>query len=546
MPPWSAMLVAACLLAGISTVSAQSPGSLSTYAIEGLAVGARVASGSPAYREYKCIQSDQFDGFTWCQKTRQQRERRSSSEATYSLLHSLDGNIVYINKYQAPTFFARNEAEHDIQSYSQKFGESPRTTIRMPSRSGFDGILASWGKTVLEPLDTENRKAFAEGRRLGKGYYIDFIGNFDRSAKENFPLYRITGGAGFIFAASFDQRGRGTLRLVGVDASAFYPELIANPLPSEPQDISLTAAERPSADPDIARQRTQKATEQAKADLEVARQESETAKRNAQLAKTEIESLNAERAKLNAAVQRLETSNLAAESKAKVMQSVAYSAFVIALIAMVSSLFFVIRKKPTGPKWIGAETIPIQVAGHSSVTDPAPKSNGGVSQTSEAGDIRSSSPETAEASTSNADIVGSQSKSGVSNHDCICCLQPDEIAARLMSLNAVDLRPENRNQVPSSAGLYAIHNKRTGICLWAGTTDNLRDRVFNQHYKLGADESAGSDLIRVVQKNIFKVAEPATRPKAQEWIRENCVVRWLVLASERQLRKRLNPIWRKR
>jgi hypothetical protein len=202
------VLAAACLVAGTSTASAQSPGNLSTYAIEGVALGARIPFDSSAYREYKCSPSDQFEAFTWCQKTRQ--ERRSSSEATYSVLHSLDGNIVYINRYQAPTFFARNEAEQDIQSYSRKFGESPQT-IRMPPRLGINGILAAWGKTVLEPLDIDNRRAFAEGRRLSKGYYIDFIGDFTRSAKEGFPLYRISGGAGFIFAASFDQKGHGTL-----------------------------------------------------------------------------------------------------------------------------------------------------------------------------------------------------------------------------------------------------------------------------------------------------------------------------------------------
>src|SRR5262249_61781523 len=140
----------------------------------------------------------------------------------------------------------RHEAEHDIQSYSQKLGESPRTKIRMPHQPGLDGILASWGNTVLEPLDAENRKAFAEGRRLGKGYYIDFIGNFDRSAKEDFPLYRISGGAGFILAASFDQRGRGTLRLVAVDASVFYPDLLATPLPRQPQHCNQKPAGRPT------------------------------------------------------------------------------------------------------------------------------------------------------------------------------------------------------------------------------------------------------------------------------------------------------------
>src|SRR5215475_9849215 len=312
VPRWLGLLSAVCLLACITTTFAQSPGSqISIYAVEGLALGAHIPFDSSAYREYKCSPSDQFDGFTWCQQTRQQGERRRSSDVTYSLLHSRDGSIVYINRYQTPAFFARNEAEHDIQSYSQKLGESPRTKVRMPHQSGLDGILASWGKTALEPLDAENRKAFAEGRRLTKGYYIDFIGNFDRSAKEGFPLYRITGGPGFIWVASFDQRGRGTLRMVAVDASAFYPELVANPLPSETRDISPTAAARPNADADIALQRAEKSAEEAKTEPKVAHEESEAAKRDAQLAKTEVDRLNAERATLSAALERSKTDKTA-------------------------------------------------------------------------------------------------------------------------------------------------------------------------------------------------------------------------------------------
>jgi hypothetical protein len=374
VPRWLGLLSTVCLLACMTTTFAQSPGSqISIYAVEGLALGTRIPFDSSAYREYKCSPSDQFDEFTWCQQTRQQGERRRSFDVTYSLLHSRDGSIVYINRYQTPAFFARNEAERDIQSYSQKLGESPRTKVRMPHRSGLDGILASWGNIVLEPLGTENRKAFAEGRRLGKGYYIDFIGNFDRSAKEGFPLYRISGGAGFIWAASFDQKGRGTLRLVAVDTSAFYSELIA--LPSETRDsisagsveVDPAAAERPSVGANI-RQREEKAVEQGTAHSE-AREEFETAKRDVQLAKTEIESLSAERARLKATVERLESDKIAAENKAQVMKSVAYGTFVIALMAIASSLFFVSRKKSIGPKWIGPEPIPIQVTGHSSLAD---------------------------------------------------------------------------------------------------------------------------------------------------------------------------------
>jgi hypothetical protein len=378
VPRGLGLLSAVCLLACMTTTFAQSPDSqISIYAVEGLALGTRIPFDSLAYREYKCSPSDQFHEFTWCQQTRQQGGRRRSSDVTYSLLHSRDGSIVYINRYQTPAFFGRNEPERDIQSYSQKFGESPRAKIGMPHRPGLDGILASWGNTLLEPLDTENRKAFAEGRRLGKGYYIDFIGNFDRSAKEGFPLYRISGGAGFIWAASFDQKGRGTLRLVAVDTSAFYSELIAKSLPSETREsiragsveVDPAAAERPSAGANIVHQRAEKAGEQAPAYSEVAREEFETAKGDVQLATTEIESLNAERARLKATVERLESDKIEAENKAQVMKSVAYATLVIALMAIVSSLFFVIRKKSTGPKWIGPEPIPIQATGHSSVAD---------------------------------------------------------------------------------------------------------------------------------------------------------------------------------
>ena len=196
----------------------------SVYAVSGVALGATVQFDSSAFKEYKCIPSDQFDGFTWCQKTRQQKERRGKFNATYSILHSGAGAAAYIDRYQEPAFFGAREADDDIRGYSRKIGETPRIT-RMPQRAGFpNGILASWGRVELEPLDNDSIEALAEGGRpTTTGYFIDFIGDLPRSAKEGLPIYRITGGAGFVWVASFDQRGRGTLRLTAVDASAFAP-----------------------------------------------------------------------------------------------------------------------------------------------------------------------------------------------------------------------------------------------------------------------------------------------------------------------------------
>jgi hypothetical protein len=219
----------------------------SAYAVGGVALGATVQSESSAYREYKCGPSDQFDGFTWCQKTRKGKERRGSFNAIYSILHSPDGAAVYVNRYQVPAFFGASEPNDDIQRYSRKIGESPRIT-RMPHRAGFpDGILASWGKVELEPLDNDSIKALAEGRRpITRGYFIDFIGNFARSAKEGLPVYRLSGGAGFVWVASYGRKGRGTLRFLAIDASAISPQLVATQAPINPTD------QRPQGTPSIA------------------------------------------------------------------------------------------------------------------------------------------------------------------------------------------------------------------------------------------------------------------------------------------------------
>src|SRR5215831_12388026 len=193
------------------------------YAVDGLAVGTQLNLGSKSYREYKCNPSDQFAGLIWCQKTRSEKERRGSYIEAYSLLHSKNGNLSYINRSQEPAFLNPSEAELDIQRYSRKLGESARI-LKMPHRSGLpDGVIAVWGKITLEPLDQASIKTLAEGKNPRKGFLIDYLRDFTRSAKHGLPIYRIDGGPGFIWAASFDQKGRGTLRLAAVDVSGFAP-----------------------------------------------------------------------------------------------------------------------------------------------------------------------------------------------------------------------------------------------------------------------------------------------------------------------------------
>jgi hypothetical protein len=216
-------------------------GPVPVYVVSGLALGTRIRFDSSAYREYRCGPSDQINGFTWCKKTRRGKERRGSFNVTQSILHSPDGRIAYVNRYQAPAFFSPTEAEEDIERYSRQIGERPRVIAMPPRPEVPHGILAAWGKVVLEPLDIESLKTLAEGKRpTTKGYLIDFIGNFARSAKEGLPVYRLGGGAGFVWVASHDKKGRGILRFAAVDTSAMSSLVAESPTNSSDQGLQVS------------------------------------------------------------------------------------------------------------------------------------------------------------------------------------------------------------------------------------------------------------------------------------------------------------------
>ena len=59
-----------------------------------------------------------------------------------------------------------------------------------------EGVIAIWGKVVLEPLDAERLSQLARGETLKKGFSVDYLNDFSLSAKSDLPVYRLGGSAG--------------------------------------------------------------------------------------------------------------------------------------------------------------------------------------------------------------------------------------------------------------------------------------------------------------------------------------------------------------
>ena len=218
------------------------------YSVKGVSLGDRVHFGSKAYNEYDCNPSEQFDGYTWCTKEEDESERRGSFKAYYSILHSKDGTILYVSRFQEPAFWGKNEVKDDVEYYSHKIGGPPTNIIKMPHREGFpDGTIATWGDVLLERVvDPQAIKVLSTGKSPKIGVMFDFIGNYERSVKNDLPVYRITGGAGFVWGASYNSHGRGTLRLSAINPAAFYPRPVAPPSTAPPPPPLPAPAPSPS------------------------------------------------------------------------------------------------------------------------------------------------------------------------------------------------------------------------------------------------------------------------------------------------------------
>jgi hypothetical protein len=125
-----------------------------------------------------------------------------------------------LNRSLKPSFFNAGETDSEIERLSRKFGgQASRFTIPR-GLAPVDGLIAVWGKVTLESLDPTGVKELAAGRSPRQGILVDFIDDLTDSARRGLPIYRVTGGPGFVWAASFNPRGRGTLRFFEIDPSA--------------------------------------------------------------------------------------------------------------------------------------------------------------------------------------------------------------------------------------------------------------------------------------------------------------------------------------
>jgi hypothetical protein len=245
------------------------PVATSPYVVDGLALGAQAKSGNQPYQRYQCNPSDTFPGFISCNEEHTTPGREVTR--SHSILQSQDGAAYYVNSYFDPAYFEPNEVQNEINRMSSEFGEQARVN-QMPPREGLpNAVMALWGAIKLEPLKPDEISAVASGETY-PAILVSFLGDLERSAKAGVPVYRLGGGAGFLWVATFDQTGKGVLRYLAIDDSKIEPsrqvaantdaQTQSNPNPVNPPAVPQPNLEKPPQSDAQDKQRLEEADQQ--------------------------------------------------------------------------------------------------------------------------------------------------------------------------------------------------------------------------------------------------------------------------------------------
>jgi hypothetical protein len=207
-----------------SAALAQSP-----YRVNGINLGDSIYN-APFLSRLKCEPSSQYLSYQWC--TGRIDEPNQGLNITASVLHAQDGRTLYLNRFIVPAPFGPPEIDRELQRLTAQYrGQQPRLI-----RHG-NSLIASWGAVTLTPLPPPSIQELAAGRPSGaRGFLIDFLGNFRRSAEQGLPVFKLS-GEGVAMSVNFDQGGN--LRLAALDRALDFgsppPVAALNNAPAFPQ-----------------------------------------------------------------------------------------------------------------------------------------------------------------------------------------------------------------------------------------------------------------------------------------------------------------------
>ena len=197
---------------------APAPATAAQYAVDGFSLGARVAPDDPNYMTFSCKPADDVYNATRCDRRQQRNIKGTTVPVTNAFIYDQDGTVIY-TMMGTPAATLNNSIVHaEVESLSRQINEQPANVNWPNVQDGApNAVFATWGSVKLEEVGGTDLADIADGKDPHLGVLVDALGDLPTSAKKGYSIYRITGGRGYLYTASFDANGRGRKRYIAVD-----------------------------------------------------------------------------------------------------------------------------------------------------------------------------------------------------------------------------------------------------------------------------------------------------------------------------------------
>jgi tetratricopeptide (TPR) repeat protein len=199
------------------------------YTVEGFILGERISPTNPNYQSYTCKQSDDFDEAIRCERTQVKSGRAGNVSVSSTLIHAQDGAAIYIMANAFPVSLTKAVVQNEIATLSTEINERPSKVQWFPKDAvAPTAVVVTWGQIELDEIDGQAADDIAQGKSPHLGALVDAMGDLRRSAQQNLPVYRIHGGSGYVYAASFATAARGNRHYVAADGAQLGARLYAH------------------------------------------------------------------------------------------------------------------------------------------------------------------------------------------------------------------------------------------------------------------------------------------------------------------------------
>jgi hypothetical protein len=182
-------------------------------------LGERIAPTNPNYQIYTCKPSEDFDEAIRCDHTQIKSGKAGNITVSSTLIQAQDGTALYIVTNAFPVSLSKAIVQNEIATLSTEINEKPASVEWLPKDApNPTAVVVTWGQVRLDAVDYDAAIDSAQDKNPHLGELVDALGDPNRAAKERLPVYRIVGGAGYIYAASFGTATRGNRHYVAANA----------------------------------------------------------------------------------------------------------------------------------------------------------------------------------------------------------------------------------------------------------------------------------------------------------------------------------------